>query len=302
MFKLYSITLVLFLFGCQTNNLVKELKNDYAQEKKTIIFNKNEKLNKNKIPLNGMIMVKENETVYSIANKYNVIPKDIIEDNKLLKPFDLKLNQILFLRNKNFYILNKGDTLDKISMRFAIKKQDIIKINKLKKPYRLIAGNKILIPKIKDFSVVDLIINEKVYKSKLNFSKFNKDNKNIIKSSPKFTWPAKGTITKSFGKFGKGQHYDGIDIKLGKNKPIYSSYDGKIAFIGSQIKKFGNLVLVKHDNGWLSAYSNLGRYNVKQGEIIKKGEIIAFTSIDSGLFHFQLRYNRTPVNPVNYLN
>ena len=301
MLKLCLITLALFVFGCQTNNLVKEMKDDYAPEKKTIIFNKNEK-NKNKIPFNGMVIVKENETIYSIANKYDVIPKDIIKDNKLLKPFDLKLNQILFLRNKNFYILRKGDTLDKISIRFAINKQDIIKINKLKKPYRLIAGNKILIPKIKDFSVVDLIINENVYKSRSIFSKFNKNNKNIIKNSPKFIWPANGTVIKSFGKFGKGLHYDGIDIKLGKNEPIYSIYDGKIAFIGSQIKKFGNLILVKHENGWLSAYSNLGKYNIKQGDFIKKGEVIAYTSLDNGSFHFQLRFNRNPVNPVNYLN
>ena len=290
------------MFGCQTKNLVEGLKNDYAPETKAIVFNKYEEFIKNNIPLNGMIIVKENETIYSIANKYNVIPKDIIEDNKLSKPYDLKLNQILFLRNKNFYVLKKGDTIDKISIKFAVNKLDIIKLNKLKKPYKLMVGNKILIPKIKDYSVVDLIINEKVYKSKSVIPKFNNNNKNLIKNSPKFIWPAKGIVTKSFGKFGKGQYYDGIDIKLGENQPIYSAYDGKVAFIGSQIKKFGNLILVKHDNGWLSAYSNLGKYNVKQDDIIKKGEVIAFTSADNGLFHFQLRYNRTPVNPVNYLN
>ena len=290
------------MFGCQTNNLVEGLKNDYAPETKAVVFNKYEELIKNNIPLNGMIMVKENETIYSIANKYNAVPKDIIEDNKLSKPYDLKLNQILFLRNKNFYVLKKGDTIDKISIRYAVNKLDVIKLNKLKKPYKLITGNKILIPRIKDYSVVDLIINEKVYRSKLVVPKFKKNNKNLIKNAPEFIWPAEGTVTKSFGKFGKGQYYDGIDIKLGLNRPIYSSYDGKIAFIGSQIKKFGNLVLVKHDNGWLSAYSNLGRYNVKQGDTIKKGKIIAFTSPDSGSFHFQLRYNRTPVNPLNYLN
>ena len=302
MFKFLLIILALFLFGCQTNNLVEELKNNYGPETKAVVFNKNEVLNKIKIPLNGMIMVKENETIYSIANKYKVIPKHIIDDNKLLKPYDLKLNQILFLRNKNFYILSKGDTIDKISIKFAVNKLDIIKLNKLKKPYNLIAGNKILIPKIKDYSVVDLIINEKVYKSKSVVAKFNKSNNTLIKNSPKFIWPAKGTVIKSFGKFGKGQYYDGIDIKSGENRPIYSAYDGKIAFIGSQIKKFGNLILVKHKDGWLSAYSNLGKYNVKQGDIIKKGEIIAFTSSNSKSFHFQLRYNRTPVNPVNYLN
>ena len=57
------------MFGCQTNNLVEGLKNDYAPETKAIVFNKYEELIKNNIPLNGMIMVKENETIYSIANK-----------------------------------------------------------------------------------------------------------------------------------------------------------------------------------------------------------------------------------------
>ena len=70
--------------------------------------------------------------------------------------------------------MSKGDSIDKISIKFAVNKLDIIKLNKLKKPYNLITGNKILIPKIKDYSVVDLIINEKVYKSKSVVTKFNK--------------------------------------------------------------------------------------------------------------------------------
>ena len=65
MLKLYFITIALFVFGCQTNNLVKEMKDDYASEKKTIIFNKNEK-NKNKIPFNGMIMVKHDDPVSTL--------------------------------------------------------------------------------------------------------------------------------------------------------------------------------------------------------------------------------------------
>ena len=69
-----------------------------------------------------------------------------------------------------------------------------------------------------------------------------------------------------------------------------------------EIKKFGNLILIKHKNGWLSAYSNVGRFNVKQGAIIKKGQIIAYSSKNIEYFHFQLRHNRNPVNPIRYLN
>ena len=122
-------------------------------------------------------------------------------------------------------------------------------------------GNKILIPLIKDFSVVDLIINEKVYGTKqINKNKTISNNKKI-KNAPGFLWPAKGKVIKSFGKFGDGQHYDGI-----------------------------------------TAYSNLGKYNVEVGDKLKKQQIIAYTPDDKNYFHFQLRHNRNPVNPLIYLN
>ena len=81
-----------------------------------------------------MILVKQNETIYSIANKFQVIPKDIINDNNLIEPFKLKINQILFLRNKNFHIIKKDDTLVSISIQYAVNQSDIINLNKLKKP------------------------------------------------------------------------------------------------------------------------------------------------------------------------
>jgi len=299
--KSYYIILIFFVFGCQSKNLYYSLKKDLAPEKEAKIFNKISVSNNISIPLNGMIIVKENETIFSIANKYKVIPKDIIEDNNLLKPYELKPNQILFLRHKNVYIVKENDTVEKVSKRFAVKKSEIIKLNKLTTPFNLIVGNKILIPLLKDFSVVDLIVNEKVYDTKkLSIIEFT--NNNIIKNAPGFLWPAKGKVIKNFGKFGKGQHYDGIDIMFGKNKPIYSAYDGEVAFVGSQIKKFGNLIIVKHNQSWVTAYSNLGKYIVKVGDKIKKQQLIAYTSDNKNYFHFQLRHKRNPVNPLSYLN
>ena len=164
--KNFFIILILFVFGCQTNNLHDSLKNDFGPENEAKIFNKTSGSNKVSIPLNGMIIVKEYETIYSIANKYKVIPKDIIKDNNLSKPYELKPNQILFLRHENIYIVKKNDTIEKISKRFAVNKSEIIRLNKLTTPPNLLVGNKILIPLLKDFSVVDLIINEKIYASK----------------------------------------------------------------------------------------------------------------------------------------
>ena len=297
--------LILFLFiltGCKTTQLVENVKGELAAEKKAIIFNKSSAELKQSIPINGMVFVKKNETIYSIANKYNVIPKNIIDDNKLTKPYSLRENQILFLRNKNFYTIKLGDNIDKISIRFAVNKSDIISLNKLKNTKLLEVGSKILIPVQKNYSVIDQIIDKKIYKVKPNNSKYKSVENLKIQNAPNFIWPAKGEIIKDYGSFGKGQHNDGIDLKLKTNTPILSSHDGKIAFVGSQIKKFGNLILIKHNNGWLTAYSNIGKYNVKQGQNVTKKQIIAYSSSNEELFHFQIRYKRNPVNPASYIN
>jgi LysM repeat protein len=296
------ILLFLILTGCKTTQIYENVKGDFAAENKAIIFNKSSTELKESIPINGMIFVKKNETIYSIANKYKVIPKNIIDDNNLIKPYILKEYQILCLRNKNVYVIKSGDNIDKISLRFAVNKLDIIRLNKLKNSNLLKIGSKILIPVKKNYSLIDQIIDKNIYKIKPNVNKYKNTETKIIQNAPDFIWPAKGEIIKNYGSFGKGQHNDGIDIKLKINTPIFSSHQGKVAFIGSQIKKFGNLILIKHDNGWLTAYSNIGKYNVKQGQRVNKKQIIAYSSSNKEIFHFQIRYKRNPVNPNSYIN
>ena len=307
MYDLYNklfvfILFVLLLSGCLNNNLVNEVKNDFSQEQKVTVFNKSSNKSSYIIPLNGMIVVKKNETIYSIANKFQVIPKDIINDNNLIKPFKLKLNQILFLRHKNIYVIKKGDTLASVSIQYAVNQSDIIKLNNLKKPFNLMVDSKIFIPPQKNYSVIDKILEKNIYKKNKKYTKVINFDSKLIKYAPKFMWPLKGDVVKNFGKFGRGLHYDGIDINSKKNIPILSSFNGKVAFVGSQIKKYGNLILIKHDNGWLTAYSNVGKFTVKQGETVLQGQIIANSSMNKEIFHFQIRYKRNPVDPLKYLN
>ena len=87
----YLIFMIMFCCGCVSNNIVENLKHNLSAEEKVKVYNKSfENRNKN-IPHNGMIIVKQNETIYTIANNYNVVPKDIINDNKLTKPYFLIL-------------------------------------------------------------------------------------------------------------------------------------------------------------------------------------------------------------------
>ena len=300
--QILIVTLIFLLNGCLNSNYLQNLKNDFNQEKKVKVIDKSLTNKKTSIPLNGMIFVKKDETIYSIANKYEVVPLDIINDNNLNKPFDLKVNQVLFLRNKYIYIIKKNDTLKILSIRFAVKQAEIIKLNKIKKPYDLIVGNKIQIPINKNYYIIDKLLGQRQpVKDKKYIDKVYLNSKSIA-NAPNFIWPLKDKIIKSFGTFGLGQHYDGIDIVSKDDTPIYSSFEGKVAFVGQKIQKFGNLILIKHNNGWLTAYSNLGEIKVKEGDNVISGQTIGYTLNKAKKFHFQIRYKRKPLDPLKYLN
>jgi hypothetical protein len=94
--KILFLFFITFLVGCQTSNLFEDVKKDFAVEKKVTVFDKTNKNRQFQIPLNGMILVNKDETIYSIANKYKVVPKDIISDNNLIEPYNLKEYLVFF--------------------------------------------------------------------------------------------------------------------------------------------------------------------------------------------------------------
>ncbi|HCP18585.1 MAG TPA: peptidase M23, partial [Alphaproteobacteria bacterium] len=87
---------------------------------------------------------------------------------------------------------------------------------------------------------------------------------------------------------------------------VFSSYDGTVVFIGKELKSFGNMVLIKHDNGWITAYAHLGDIQVTEGQMIAKGEAIGTIGnsgkVNQPQLHFQIRKARQPVDPLQYMS
>ncbi len=280
---------LLMLFGCN-KDILKLKKNTPA---KVVIFE--DKIVQ--IPKEGFIIINEEVSIYEIANRFRLIPNDIIEINELTPPYKLHKGQKLFLPYPLIHSVIEGDTLSKLSVQYAVKINDILELNSLNKSKKLFLGQKIKIPLKRNFDVVGLVIREK----KLTLKKA----KNLtlkIKDSPKFIWPTKGKLVRKFGTFSDGkQHYDGIDILVNDDEKVIASYDGKVAFVGSRIKSFGNMIILKHDKEWISAYSKISLAKVKEGEVVKKGQIIALIKKNNSL-HFQIRKSRNPVNPETFLN
>jgi len=119
--------------------------------------------------------------------------------------------------------------------------------------------------------------------------------------APEFRWPARGRIIESF----KAGGNDGINIAVPEGTSVRAAESGVVAYAGSELKGYGNLVLIRHPNGFVTAYANNGELDVKRGETVKRGQVIAKSgqsgNVNSPQLHFELRKGSTPVDPTNYL-
>ena len=115
----------------------------------------------------------------------------------------------------------------------------------------------------------------------------------------RLSWPAKGRVTGEFSETNKG-----IDIAGKVGEPVLAASDGKVVYAGNSLRGYGNLVIVKHDNTYLTAYAHNSKLLVKEGDAVRKGQKIAEmgdTDATSAKLHFELRVNGKPVNPTPYL-
>ena len=122
---------------------------------------------------------------------------------------------------------------------------------------------------------------------------------------PSFRWPVRGRIIAGFGTKPNGSQNDGINLAVPAGTPIKAADDGVVAYAGNELKGYGNLVLIRHDNGFVSAYANASELLVKRGESVKRGQVIAHAgqtgNVTSPQLHFEIRKGSTPVDPTKYL-
>jgi murein DD-endopeptidase MepM/ murein hydrolase activator NlpD len=117
-----------------------------------------------------------------------------------------------------------------------------------------------------------------------------------------FRWPARGRVIAGFGANGGNE---GINIAVPEGTPVKAAEAGTVTYAGSEVKGYGNLVLVKHENGYVSAYAHNGSLNVKRGEQVKRGQVIATSgqtgNVTSPQLHFEIRKGAQPVDPMKHL-
>jgi murein DD-endopeptidase MepM/ murein hydrolase activator NlpD len=123
---------------------------------------------------------------------------------------------------------------------------------------------------------------------------------------PTFRWPVRGKVITSYGAKTNGKSNDGINLAVPEGTPVKAAEDGVVAYSGNELKGYGNLVLVRHSNGYVTAYAHASELMVKRGDTIKRGQIIAKSGqsgeVGSPQLHFEIRKGSSPVDPLQFLN
>jgi murein DD-endopeptidase MepM/ murein hydrolase activator NlpD len=124
-------------------------------------------------------------------------------------------------------------------------------------------------------------------------------------SAPLFTWPVRGRVLSTYGEAAGGTHNDGINVAAPEGTEIDAAESGVVAYAGDELRGFGNLLLIKHADGWVTAYAHAKRLLVKKGDHVLRGQAIAEVGTSGGVdrpqVHFELRQGTKAIDPLDHL-
>jgi murein DD-endopeptidase MepM/ murein hydrolase activator NlpD len=126
-----------------------------------------------------------------------------------------------------------------------------------------------------------------------------------VAGSTKLRWPVAGKMIGAFGPRPDGTHNDGVNLAAPMGTDVHAAESGVVAYAGDELKGYGNLVLIRHDNGWVTAYAHADEIMVKRGDRIKRGQVVAKAGrtgqVDQPQVHFELRQGQKPVDPTPFM-
>lgn len=269
----------------------------------------------------GEVRVQRGDTLFGIARKYNVPLRDLIEINRLKPPYRLLTGSLLSLPRSRTHSVVAGDTLYGISRRHGVDMSLLARVNRLDPPERIRVGQKLRLPGAisrPSSRVTKSSLAPSKEKAKSTSSPAIHDGSSNTaprkpasyappppRASSRFHRPLRGKIVGVFGPGKGGLHNDGINILAKKGAPVEAAENGVVVYAGNELQGFGNLLLIKHAEGWISAYAHNNSILVKRGQKVKRGQVVSHAgstgNVSKPQLHFELRRGTRAVDPTKYL-
>ena len=213
---------------------------------------------------------------------------------------------------QGYHIVTQDETLYSIARSYKTDVRTLINGNNLAAPYRVEAGQRLISPsqsipsqKREEPVLADASPQVSSLRSPPPLEKLSPLSVPPARTNGRFGWPVVGRVISAFGEQDGGQRNDGINIDVVEGTPVKAAEAAVVAYAGNQIRGFGNLVLLKHSDGWMTTYAHNRKILVKRGERVEKGQIIAESgatgSVKTPQLHFEVRQSKKAVDPMKYL-
>ena len=280
------------------------------------------------LPHPSQITVAKGDTLYTIARRYDVPLRSIIDANHLDPPFQVAAGTVLELPQERFHVVRPGDTLYGISRTYGVEVSALASLNRLNPPYALRAGETLYLPASveppdKSAPAIAAVPEAPGPKPETGApgappEKPGQPTASAQAAPPPqatkpppprtgkgFEWPVQGRIIGRYGTGPNGTHNDGINIAAKPGEAVRAADAGVVAYAGNELRGYGNLVLIKHSGGYMTAYAHNSKLLVKRGEVVKRGQEIAKAgatgTVDTPQVHFEIRQGTRAIDPTSLL-
>ena len=247
------------------------------------------------------------DTLYSIAWEIGKDYRQLAVWNQIHSPYTILPGQRLRLTPTSslarkpqtglrYHVVRKGDTLYSIAREAGVDYRTLAARNDIRAPYTLRPGQRLKLQSKSDFSV-ERPGSKKARKTRRSATKKT----NIPRGKVRWKWPIKGKILRRYNARAGNK---GLDIAGKRGQSIRAAGAGRVVYQGSGLRGYGNLVIIKHNEEFLSAYAHCDRIYVKEGDVIKQNQQIAkigSSGTNRTKLHFEIRYRGNPVDPLRYL-
>jgi len=264
--------------------------------------------------------VQPGDTVSEIAEAYGVSTEALIQANNLRSAHLIYPGQKLIIPGAKRYTVSPGDTVYSIARRHGATVGDIVTMNRLSDPYTIHVGETLLVPPVASRTASRSSSSRSSSSTSRSSSSSSKSASSSSGSSSSraaakppsakppsggFEWPVSGKVISSYGPKENGLHNDGVNIAAPEGTPVRAAQSGVVVYAGNELKGYGNLLIVRHSGGWMTAYAHNSKLLVSRGAEVKKGQAIAAVgssgNVTSPQLHFEIRRGKNAVNPAPLL-
>jgi murein DD-endopeptidase MepM/ murein hydrolase activator NlpD len=258
--------------------------------------------------------VQAGDTVYGVARRFAVPVRGVIDRNRLGPPYALRVGQILRIPNPRRHVVGPGDTIYGVARRYGADPSQLVRLNAISPPYSISPGQKLILPvasagKTRAVAQTAALRATRTAAPKAGAPPVTRVATAIprppARAGGKFLWPVRGRLITNYGRKSDGLHNDGINIAAPRGAPVHAAENGVVAYLGNELRGFGNLILIKHADGWVTAYAHNQNFLVRRGDTVKRGQVIARIGSSGNVatpqLHFEIRKGTRSVDPMRLL-